>query len=244
MAVKYRTTYARWGNSDRGADGQSVTTVAGDTMLCIWFHPYGNNVYFNWDDAAFPVAGGSGSFQYGCIRPAAGGHHIDAYCDNGGPNLLMALHLTGALPSVTGSGINSYNPGSGGVSVDITTVRGGMIGCMGLMGWYSDLWGYDVYWQGSETEVCSGGGAYNNGVALGGYEAAALGASTNASLGTAFSMGDPDIAYVMGVGIRPYRSGSGLSVMMKNWQGFLDELRQARIPPELLLRRYQEAVQI
>lgn len=36
----------------------------------------------------------------------------------------------------------------------------------------------------------------------------------------------------------------GFSVFFKKWQDLLDDVRQARIPPELLLRRYREAVQI
>lgn len=38
--------------------------------------------------------------------------------------------------------------------------------------------------------------------------------------------------------------GAGIQVIIESWKRLLDDIRQARIPPELLLRRYREAVQI
>jgi hypothetical protein len=38
--------------------------------------------------------------------------------------------------------------------------------------------------------------------------------------------------------------GAGIQVIIERWKNLLDDIRQARIPPELLLRRHREAVQI
>lgn len=202
MPISYRTYTGRYGNNDRGADGISITTSAGDTCLAMWFHPWANPGYFNFDDSAFPTYVNNTSWEIGLVTPSStGSHHIDAYCDNGGPNILMVWYLLNVKPStITGYNAASYNPGWGGVSTNVTTKAGGFVGAICMMGWYSDAWGWGCWFNGSETTLLSYGGSYNNSVGAGGYELSTT-TSTNISCDTTFSAGDPDVAYVLGVSV-------------------------------------------
>lgn len=220
MAITVRDHYHRSAASDRGADAQSITTASGDVVLALWLHPYGNNVYFNWDDSVFPVTGGGNGYQAGLVVPATiGAHHIDAYCDNGGPNLLMVWMVQGAIgTSIRDVHYSSQDPGwPQEITVTPDTIKEGMVFlcCQG------DSWncgGVDAWFSASETEDYYDGNYNGWYPSLGGHKDAASAATTTSCTATGtYSTGDPSYWGVFAATLDPaaIRSTIGASLSHK-----------------------------
>lgn len=244
--ASYRTYVARSAASDRGADGISVSTIAGDVVVCLWTHPYGANVYFNWDDSTFPVNGTQSNSQYGIVKPAAGSHHIDAYCDNGGPNVLCAFILKGVRhQGIRDVKFASNNPNYSPYPTTVTpSTRPGCIVCSVGQADHWNCSSVDGYYDGGVTEVYYSGNYNGWYPSLAGYRMAPAGTSVSLTAYYTYGTGDPDYDSQYAVAVDSLAGGGGFSVIFKNWQSFLDDLRRGLIPAADLRRRYLDAVQI